>query len=330
MTSIERAMRAIVFAETGGPEVLALADVARPEVRPGMVLIRVHAVGVNFADVRFRQGLYVVKPKLPDTPGMEAAGVIEAVGEGVTDLKVGARVAAFTVKSYAEYCQAPASMAIPLHDEVSFVDGAAFPVQVLTAYHMLHTADATGPGRTVLVHSAAGGVGLAAVQLARVAGARVFGTVSSDAKAALAREAGAEAVINYESQKFADEVLRLTEGRGVDLVLDAVGKPTFEEGLRCLAPFGHLILYGRAGGPTDPLNVATLSAKSQKVSGFMVPTVTRTFPDKTRESAARCFTLMREGRLKMHIGKTFPLAEAAAAHRFLESRQSTGKLVLLP
>ena len=122
----------------------------------------------------------------------------------------------------------------------------------------------------------------------------------------------------------------MTDDRGVDLILDAVGKPTFEEGLRCLAPFGHLILYGRAGGPTDPLNVATLSPKSQKVSGFMVPTVTRTFPDKTRDSANRCFALMREGRLKLHIGKTFGLAEAADAHRYLESRQSTGKLILLP
>jgi NADPH:quinone reductase len=323
-------MKAIVFAQTGGPEVLALSEVPRPEVRPGMVLIKTHAIGVNFADVRFRQGLYVVKPKLPDTPGMEAAGVIEAVGEGVAGLAVGDRVTAFTVKSYAEYCQAPASMVIPLPDAVGFVDGAAFPIQVLTAYHMLHTADAVGPGRTVLVHSAAGGVGLAAVQLARVAGARVLGTVSSDAKAQLVRDHGADAVINYATEKFADEVLRLTEGRGVDLILDAVGKPTFEEGLRCLAPFGHLILFGRAGGPTDPLNVATLAARSLKVSGFMVPTVTRNFPDKTRESASRCFALMREGRLKLHIGKTFPLAEAAAAHRYLESRQSTGKLILLP
>ena len=158
----------------------------------------------------------------------------------------------------------------------------------------------------------------------------MFGTVSSDAKKALVSEHGADAVINYTTQNFADEVLKLTDGRGVDLILDAVGKPTFEEGLRCLAPFGHLILYGRAGGPTDPLNVATLSAKSQKVSGFMVPTVTRLFPEKTRESAERCFALMREGRLKLHIGKTFPLAQAAEAHRYLESRQSTGKLVLLP
>jgi len=323
-------MKAIVFSETGGPDVLALSEVPRPEVRPGMVLIKVHAIGVNFADVRFRQGLYVVKPKLPDTPGMEASGVVEAVGEGVSGLKVGTRVAAFTVKSYAEYCQAPESMVIRLPDSVSFVEGAAFPIQVLTAYHMLHTADATTPGRTVLVHSAAGGVGLVAVQLAKVAGARVFGTVSSDAKAQLVKDHGADAVINYGTEKFADEVLRLTDGRGVDLILDAVGKPTFEEGLRCLAPFGHLILYGRAGGPTDPLNVATLSPKSLKVSGFMVPTVTRTFPEKARASAMHCFHLMREGRLKLHIGKTFPLAQAPDAHRFMESRQSVGKLILLP
>jgi NADPH2:quinone reductase len=323
-------MKAIVFAQTGGPEVLALADVPKPEVRPGMVLIKVHAIGVNFADTRFRQGTYVAKPKLPDTPGMEAAGVVEAVGDGVTGFAPGTRVAAFTVKSYAEYCQAPAPMVIPLPDFVSFVDGAAFPIQVMTAYHMLHTADATGPGKTVLVHSAAGGVGLAAVQLVKVAGARVFGTVGDDRKKALVKDHGADAVINYTTEKFADEVLRLTDGRGVDLILDAVGKPTFEEGLRCLAPFGHLILYGRAGGPTDPLNVATLSAKSQKVSGFMVPTVTRNFPEKTRESAERCFALMREGRLTLHIGKTFPLAQAADAHRYLESRQSTGKLVLIP
>jgi len=323
-------MKAIVFEQTGGPEVLALADVPKPDVRPGMVLIKVHAIGVNFADVRFRQGLYVVKPKLPDTPGMEAAGIVEAVGDGVTGVRPGARVAAFTVKSYAEYCQAPESMIVPLPDAVSFEQGAAFPIQVLTAYHMLHTADSTGPGRVVLVHSAAGGVGLAAVQLAKAAGARVFGTVSSDAKAALVREHGADGVINYATEKFADEVLRLTDGRGADLILDAVGKPTFEEGLRCLAPFGHLILYGRAGGPTDPLNVATLSPKSLKVSGFMVPTVTRNFPDKTRQSAEACFALMREGRLRLHIGKTFPLAAAADAHRFLESRQSTGKLILIP
>jgi NADPH2:quinone reductase len=323
-------MKAIVFEKTGGPEVMALTDAPKPEVRSGMVLIRNHAIGVNFADTRFRQGTYVVKPKLPDIPGLEASGVIEALGEGVTGLATGMRVAAFTARGYAEYCQAPAAMIVPLPDSVSFVDGAAFPIQVLTAYHMLHTVDSTGPGRTVLVHAAAGGVGLAAVQLAKVAGARVIATVSTEAKAALAKEHGADAVVNYATQSFADEVLKLTDGRGVDLILDAVGKPTFEEGLRCLAPLGHLILYGRAGGPTDPLNVATLSPKSIKVSGFLLPTVTRGFPEKTRESAERCFALMRDGRLKLHVSRTLPLAEAAEAHRLLESRASVGKIVLIP
>ena len=261
-------MKAIVFAQTGGPEVLALAEVPRPDVRPGMVLVKAHAIGVNFADTRFRQGTYVAKPKLPDTPGMEAAGVVEAVGEGVTDLKVGARVAAFTVKSYAEYCQAPASMVIPLPDSVSFVEGAAFPIQVLTAYHMLHTADSTGPGRTVLVHSAAGGVGLAAVQLAKAAGARVFGTVSSDAKARLVREHGADAVINYATEKFADEVLRLTDGRGVDLVLDAVGKPTFEEGLtRALRPPHSLRARRRTDGPPQRRRAVAEVPEGQRLHG---------------------------------------------------------------
>ena len=323
-------MKAIVFAETGGPEVLTLADAPQPSARPGSVLIKNHAIGVNFADTRFRQGLYTVKPKLPDIPGMEAAGVVEAVGEGVTNVRPGMRVAAFTSRAYAEYCVSPSFMVIPLPDSVSFVDGAAFLIQVLTAYHLLHTVDSTGPGRSVLVHSAAGGVGLAAVQLARAAGARVFGTVSSDAKLGLAKEAGADAVINYVKDKFADEVLRLTGDRGVDLILDAVGKPTVEEGLRCLAPFGHLVLYGRAGGAPDPVNLSTLSPKSQKVSAFSLPTLTRGFPDKTRESAERCFALLRDGRLKLHVARTFPLAQAAEAHRYLESRQSTGKLILVP
>ena len=323
-------MKAIVFAETGGPEVLALADVPQPSARPGSVLIKNHAIGVNFADTRFRQGTYTVKPKLPDSPGMEAAGVIEAVGEGVTNLRPGMRVAAFTSRAYAEYCVSPAFMVIPLPDSVSFVDGAAFLIQVLTAYHALHTVGSTGPDRTVLVHSAAGGVGLAAVQQAKVAGARVLGTVSSGAKMSHAKEAGADAVINYVTEKFADEALRLTGDRGVDLILDAVGKPTFEEGLRCLAPFGHLVLYGRAGGPPDPLNVATLSPKSLTVSAFSLPTLSRGFPDKTRDSAERCFALLREGRLRLHVDKTFPLGQAAEAHRYLESRQSMGKLILIP
>jgi len=190
-------MKAIVFDRVGGPEVLTLTEVPKPQVRAGGVLIKSHAIGVNFADTRFRQGQYAVPAKPPDTPGMEAAGVIEAVGAGVTNLRPGMRVAAFTSKAYAEYCLSPSFMVVPLPDSVSFNDGAAFLIQVLTAYHLLHTVDSTGPGRTVLVHSAAGGVGLAAVQLAKAAGARVFGTVSSDDKVALAKSSGADAISSF-------------------------------------------------------------------------------------------------------------------------------------
>lgn len=322
-------MKAILFDQLGGPEVLKLGDAAKPEVRPGWVLIKNHAIGINFADTLFRQGQYLMKPKLPDTPGLEAAGVIEAVGPGVEHLKPGMRVAAIGAKTYAEYSLVSASQTMPLPDFVSFAEGAAFPIQVLTAYHMLHTAHQTTPGQTVLVHSAAGGVGIVAVQIAKAAGARVIGTVSSDSKIGLVKEYGADAVINYAAQDFAEEALKLTDGKGVDLILDAVGKPTLEKGLRCLVPFGHLMLYGRAGGPPDPLNLLTLFQKSLKVSGFVLYTVSA-MPDKHREGIEKSFQLIGAGKLKLLIGKSFPLAEAAEAHRYMESRQSTGKLVLIP
>ena len=322
-------MKAILFDQLGEAEVLGLGEVPKPEVRPGMVLIKNHAIGINFADTLFRQGLYLTKPSLPDTPGLEAAGVIEAVGAGAEQLKAGTRVAAIGNKTYAEYSLVTAAQVIPLPDSVSFEEGAAFPIQVLTAYHMLHTAHQTTPGQTVLVHSAAGGVGVVAVQIAKAAGARVIGTVSNDSKIGLVKEFGADAVINYTTQDFAEEALRLTDGKGVDLILDAVGKPTLEKGLRCLAPLGHLMLYGRAGGPPDPLNLFTLFNKSLKVSGFILYTIAA-LPEKMREGIERSFQLMREGKLKLLIGKTFPLAQAAEAHRYMESRQSTGKLVLIP
>ncbi len=322
-------MKAIVFDQVGGPEVLRLADIPQPQPKPGWVLIKNHAIGINFADTFFRQGAYIVKPTLPDTPGLEAAGVIAAVGPGVTHLQAGMRVAAIGIKTYAEYCVASASQVMPLPDFVSFEEGAAFPIQVLTAYHMLHTAHHLTPGQTVLVHSAAGGVGIVAVQIAKAAGARVIGTVSHESKAGVVSEYGADAVINYATQDFAEEALKLTNGQGVGLILDAVGKPTLEPGLRCLAPFGHLILYGRASGLPDPLNLFSLFQKSLKVSGFLLYTVSA-MPDKHREGIERSFQLMREGKLKLLIGKRFPLAEAAAAHRYLESRQSVGKLVLIP
>lgn len=322
-------MKEILFHELGGPEVMKLGEAPKPEPKQGWVVIKNHAIGINFADTLFRQGQYLMKPNLPDTPGLEAAGVVESVGPGVTHLKPGMRVAAIGMKTYAEYAAVSAAQVMPLPDFVSFEEGAAFPIQTLTAYHMLHTAHQTTPGQTVLVHSAAGGVGIVAVQIAKAAGARVIGTVSSDSKSDLVKRHGADAVINYAKSDFSEEARKLTDGKGVDLILDAVGKPTLEKGLRCLKPFGHLILYGRAGGIPDPLNLLTLFQNSLKVSGFVLYTVSA-MPDKHKEGIEKSFQLMGQGKLKLLIGKSFPLAEAAAAHRHMESRESVGKLVLIP
>ncbi|HVA68409.1 MAG TPA: quinone oxidoreductase [Candidatus Binataceae bacterium] len=322
-------MKAIVFEKTGGPEVLKYIDAPKPELKPGTAIVKVHAAGVNFADTFFIRGEYMLKPKLPDTPGMEAAGVVEEVAPDVKDLKPGMRVTSITMKTYAEYCVVRPSQVIALPDYVSFEDGVAFPIQTLTAWHMLHTAHRTKPGQVVLVHSAAGGVGIVAIQIAKAAGARVIGTVSSESKAKLVKEWGADEVINYATQDFAAETLKLTNGRGADLILDAVGKPTFEKGLTCLAPFGHQILYGRAGGPPDSMNPFVLFNKSIKVSGFALPTVYG-MPDVMREGIEKSFALIRDGKLKMFIGRKFPLAQAAEAHRFIASRESVGKLVLTP
>jgi len=322
-------MKAIQFDKIGGPEVMYLTDIPKPELRPGTVLVKNAVIAINFGDLFFTRNQYLVKPVLPDTPGMEASGIIDSVAPDVKDLKPGMRVAFIGMGSYAEYTLIRHSRVIPLPDYLSFEEGAAFPIAVLTAWHMLHTCHRTASGQTVLVHSAAGGVGIAAVQLAKAAGARVIGTVSSDEKIDLARSFGADEVINYETHDFAAEVARLTDGRGVDLILDAVGKPTFEKGLGCLAPFGLLILYGRAGGVPDRLDISQLFAKALKVSGFAVPMI-YAMSEIHRRGLDDVFRLAREGKLRVPVGRKFPLAQAADAHRYLMSRQSTGKLLLIP
>ena len=268
-----------------------------------------------------------MQPELPDVPGFEAAGEIDSVGLGVSNLKPGTRVAGIGSRAYAEYAVIPASQVIPLPDSLSFDEGAAFPIQVLTAWHMLHTSHQTNPGQTVLIHSAAGGVGIVAVQIAKAAGARVIGTVSRDSKAALVKQYGADDVINYATHDFAEETNRLTGGLGANLILDAVGATTFEKGLGCVALFGHIILYGRAGGPPHPLDLFRLFQKCAKVSGFTLYAVSP-LPDVMRRGIEESLKLIAQGKLKLLVGRKFPLAEAAEAHRFIESRQSTGKLVL--
>jgi NADPH:quinone reductase len=322
-------MKAILFDHAGGPEVMHLADVPKPEAISGTILVRNRAIGINFADVMFRRGEYSMRPTLPDTPGFEAAGVVEAVGAGVETFKTGTRVAGIGIKAYAEYFIVSAATAIPLPEFMSFEHGAAFPIQVLTAWHMLHTVHHARAGETVVVHSAAGGVGIVAIQIAKAAGARVIGTVSSDVKAKLANEYGADEVVNYATQNFADEVMRLTDSKGADLILDAVGKPTVEKGFQCLKPFGHLILYGAAGGQPDPASLMGIREKSLTLSAFGLPTVF-SLPETWRRGVDGAMQLIREGKLRLLVGRTFPLAQAAEAHRFIESRESVGKLVLIP
>lgn len=322
-------MKAIQFDRLGGPEVMETREVPKPELLPGTVLVRNHVIALNFGDTFFIRGLYLVKPVFPDTPGMEAAGVIDSVAPDVKGLTAGMRVAYIGMGAFAEYTRIRQSRVIPLPDDMSFEQGAAFPIAVLTAWHLLHSCHDTRVGQTVLVHSAAGGVGIAAVQIAKAAGATVLGTVSSDDKVELARKFGADHVINYATRDFAQEALRMTDGRGVDLILDAVGKPTFEKGLSCLARFGHLILYGSASGVPDPVSPMRLSAKALKVSGFVVPMVygMREIHRRGRDDV---FRLAREGKLTVPIGRKFALADAADALRFLESRRSTGKVLLIP
>ena len=255
-------MQAIRFHTIGGPEVLKLEDVEKPRPGAGEALVRIHVAGVNFADTLLRRGRYARQPEFPETPGFEAAGVVEEVGEGVGGALVGRRVAILGGQHcYAEYTVAPAGQLIFLPDQLSLEDGAAFPAQALTAYHMLYTADRVKPGMSVLVHAAAGGVGLQAIQMAKQAGARVFGTTSSEEKAKLARDMGADEVILYNKADFAERIKELTQGRGVDLVLDSVGRATFAGSLKCLAPFGHVILYGAASGLPNPSMCLAPSSK---------------------------------------------------------------------
>ena len=322
-------MKAIQFDRLGGAEVMELREVPVPELRPGTVLVKNQVIAINYGDTFFIRGTYLVKPKFPDTPGMEAAGVIAAVAPDVKDLKAGMRVAYIGMGAYADYTLIRAGRVMPIPEDMSFEQAASFPIAVLTAWHMIHTCNDTRPGQFVVVHSAAGGVGIAAVQIAKAAGAKVIGTVSRDEKIDLVQKFGADRVINYEREDFAAEAMKITDGRGVDLILDAVGKPTFEKGLRCLAPLGHLIVYGRAGGAPGPVNPLELFGKSIKVSGFAV-TMMYALTEHHRRALDDVFRLEREGKLTVPIGGRFPLADAVEAHRFLESRRSTGKLLLVP
>jgi NADPH:quinone reductase len=322
-------MKAIRIDAFGGPEVLRPADLPDPSPGPGQVAVRVEAAGVNFIDVYHRTGLY--PNPLPLVPGMEGAGTVEAVGPGVTLFRAGDRVGwTGVLGSYAEAAVLPADRAVALPDGVQTRTAAAVMLQGMTAHYLCTDTYRLEPGRTCLVHAAAGGVGLLLVQMARRRGARVIGTVGTEAKAALAREAGADDVVLYAQEDFHEAVRRLTGGRGVDVVYDSVGKATAERSLDCLVPRGMMVLYGNASGPVPPIDPLALARRG---SLFLTrPNLVHYIADRA-SLEARAGEVLGEvaaGRLTVRVERTFPLAAAAEAHRALEGRQTSGKVLLIP
>lgn len=326
-------MNAIVIEKVGGPEVLSFKDIPKPTPRAGEALIKIGAAGINYIDTYFRSGMY--KKDVPFTAGQEGAGTIEAAGEG-TDLskegmKVGDRVVfAFFAGTYAEYAVVPREKLIPIPDGVSFADACVAMVQGMTAHYLSHDTYPIKQGDTVLVHAAAGGVGQLLVQMAKMRGAHVIGTVGSEEKAKLARADGADETIDYNKQDFEAEVKRITNNKGVPVVYDGVGKTTFEKSLNCLSPRGYMVLYGASSGAVPPFNLSELAPKGS----LYVTRPTIVHYTLTRKEllwrAGEVLDMIKNKKLKIRHGGEYKLADAERAHRDLEGRKTTGKLILTP
>lgn len=318
---------AIVVTAPGGPDVLAVATVDRPVPGPGRLLVRVAAAGVNFIETYQRSGAYAVDH--PFTPGAEAAGTVEALGEGVTGFSVGDRVAfAEGTGTYAEYALVDAERALPVPEGVDLETAAALPLQGMTAHYLINSTFPVRPEHTVLVHAGAGGVGLLLIQLLKAKGALVITTVSTPEKEDLARAAGADEVLRYEG--FADAVKTLTEGVGVDVVFDGVGRATFDESLRSLRIRGTLVLFGAASGAVPPLDLQRLNSGG---SLFVTrPTLAHYLlsPEERRWRSEELFGAVAAGQLDVRIGARYALADAARAHEDLQARRTTGKVLLIP
>ena len=322
-------MQAVVVERPGGPETLAVRELPVPEPGPGQVRVRVEAAGVNYIDIYHRSGLY--PRETPFVPGVEGAGVVDAVGEGVREVRVGDRVGyVMQPGSYALYHVVPADRLVAVPEGVTAEQAAAVLLQGMTAHYLACSTVPLKEGHRALVHAAAGGVGLLLVQIAKMRGATVYGTVSTEEKARLAREAGADEVILYTEKDFAEEIARLTGGEGVDVVYDAVGRATFEASLRSLRPRGYMVSYGQSSGPVEPLDVQLLNRHG---SLFLTrPSLAHYVADRREllERAGDIFTWLQEGRLSLRIDQALPLERAAEAHRLLESRATSGKLLLIP
>jgi NADPH2:quinone reductase len=322
-------MRAIRIHAIGGPDVLQVEDIPVPEPGPGAVRIKLEAIGLNFIDIYRRSGLYATT--FPAILGTEAAGVVEAIGSGVTLFQPGDRVGSTAIpNAYAEYAVAPADALVPIPQGIAPPAAAAALLQGMTAHYLTHRTFPLRAGQTALVHAAGGGVGALLTQIAVRQGARVLATVSNEAKAQIARASGAHEVIMYTQTDFAAETRRLTGGAGVDVVYDSVGKTTFEQSLNSLRRRGMLVLYGQSSGAVPPFDPQTLNAKG---SLFLTrPTIAHYIQDRAELlwRATDLFGWIAQGALTVRVDRTFPLAEAAAAQRYLESRAALGKVLLIP
>jgi NADPH2:quinone reductase len=322
-------MKAVRIHTPGGPDAMKLDDVPQPEPKAGEAVVKVDAAGLNYIDVYFRSGQY--KGAYPLTLGMEAGGTVAAVGSGVSEVSAGDKVAYTGVPgAYAEYAVVPAARLVKLPAGLSTKHGAAMMLQGLTAHYLAASTYPLKSGDTCLVHAAAGGVGLLLCQIAKLRGARVIGTVSTDEKAKLAREAGADEVILYTKQDFVAEVKRLTGGKGLHVVYDAVGKDTFDKGFECLLPRGMMVLYGQSSGPVGPFDLQVLNARG---SLFVTrPSLNHHIASREEllQRTAELAGWIRDGKVKLRMEFEFPLKDAAEAHRALEGRKTTGKVLLIP
>ena len=322
-------MNAIQVSQVGGPDVLSLVDLPVPEPKPNEAVVTIKAAGVNFIDVYYREGRYPAP--LPFVPGQEAAGTVTAIGSEVINVEVGQRVAYTGVLgAYAEHAAVPADRLVKIPDQLDFDRAAAAMLQGMTAHYLSHSTYPIQNGETVLIHAAAGGVGALLVQMAKNLGARVIGTAGSEEKAQLARDAGADEVIVYTTHDFETETRRLTDGQGVHVVYDGVGKTTFEKDLSVLRPRGYLVLFGASSGAVPPFDLIKLS---QKGSLFLTRPSLHHYVHTREELEQRAGAVLKmidDGNLKLRIHKTYSLAEAEQAHRDLEGRTTTGKLLLIP
>ena len=319
--------KAIRIHEHGGPDVLTWEEVDVGDPGAGEIRVRHNAVGLNFIDVYHRTGLY--KLPLPSGIGLEAAGVVEAVGDGVDDLKAGDRVAYGTgpLGAYSQARVMPAAIAVKIPDGVADETAAAMMLQGMTVEYLLCRTFPVQKGQTILFHAAAGGVGLIACQWAKAIGATVIGTVGSDEKAEIAKAHGCDHPIVYTREKFVDRVKEITDGQGVPVVYDSIGKDTFMDSLDCLAPLGYMVNFGSASGPPDPLDLGLLGPKG---SLFVTRPTLMTYCAKREDlvmSAGRLFEMIQSGKVKIEINQTYPLSDAAQAHTDLEARKTTGSTI---